>query len=168
MSLNFNDLASDIATALNHPGDITVQVLGFSHGIIEELTTNGMATSRNTPGPHSISGMTDSSMAALVASYAGYGSVSSQLLNFCRAIVDHIQNDGQVFYDSPVENPPLILPADAWYLNGLISNLDGSTLATLVASYVGYGSVSTPLLQFCTAVVNYIMANAEVTDGVIS
>jgi hypothetical protein len=98
-------------------------------------------------------------------SYAGYPGISPQLQKTCEAISDHVMQSGQVFYSGP---PPAPDPAGAWYLGGLISGLVGATLASMIASYVGYPGVSPKLLAESTAIVDHIMTNAEVTDGVIA
>lgn len=165
MAVNPTQLADEIRSAMLFPAPVTLQLTGWATGVLQELTQSGIATSRVIPGPHPISGMSGASMAALVAAAAGYPFVSIPLLNYCNAIVQHIQTAGQVFYTAPVGSPN---PADNFFLNGTITGLDGSTLAALVAAQVGYPFVSTRLLAKCTAIVNHIQTNAIVTDGVIS
>jgi hypothetical protein len=154
--------------AMGFPAPNSAQIIGWAQGILEELTQNGTATSRNFPGPHPISGMSGASMASKIASYAGYPGVSSTLNNYCNAIVQHIQSNGQVFYTAPVAAPPAIPPPAAWFLNGTISGLSGSTMASLIVSQVGYPGVSSQLLAKCNAIVAHIQSNALVTDGVIA
>ena len=107
--------------------------------------------------------MTGASMASKVQGYAGYPTVSTELLDFCSAIVDHIQGDGIVTYTGPP-----MPPGNDWFLGGTISGLSGATLAALIQSYVGYPLVSTELLGMSTAITDHIEANAEVVSGVIS
>lgn len=169
MAVNPTQLADEIRSALSFPTPVSDQLIGWATGVLDELTQSGTATSRNFPGPHPISGMTGASMAARIvaASNGKYGFVSTSLLNYCNAVVTHIQSQGQVFYTSPIpSNPPP--PSDSWFLGGTITGLDGNALAVLVAAQVGYPFVSTQLIAKCTAMVNHIMSNAEVTDGTIS
>lgn len=165
MALDPTALASDIASAMGYP-TVSPQLIGWASGVLEEVK-NGMATSRNTPSGHTISGISGSAMATLIADYGGYGSVSTQLTNYCGAIASNIMSNAIVTYTAPVLNPPAIQPPDAWYLNGTLSGLDGSSLASDVAAAVGYPSVSAKLLAKCTAITTHIMGNAEITDGVI-
>lgn len=164
MATNASQLADEIRVAMAFPAPTSTQLIGWATGVLDELTSNGMATSRFFAGPHPISGMSASSMATKVADEAGYPGVSDELLDYCEAIVEHIEGDGEVFYTAPLPPPD----ADAWFLNGTISGLDGSTLASLIASKVGYPGVSTKLLAKATAIVDHIQDNAEVTDGVIA
>lgn len=169
MAVNSPQLSDEIRVAIGFPLPISDQLIGWATGVLDELTQSGTATSRNFPGPHPISGMTGASMASriIAASNGTYGFVSTELTNFCNAIVSHVQTSGQVFYTSPIPaNPPP--PSDSWFLGGTITGLDGTVLASLVAAQVGYPFVSTQLLAMCTAFVTHIQTNAEVTDGVIS
>lgn len=162
MSVNYVTLASEIATAIGHPGNVTTRVTGFAHGILEELTQNGTATV-GAPTGNTISGMTGSSMATKVANYAGYSYVSTQLNKFCKGIVDHIQGSGVVSYTGPT--PPAV---PIYFLGGTISGLNGTGMASNVVSEVGYPFTSTELLAMCGAIANHINNNAVVTSGVIS
>lgn len=157
-------LASEIAAGLGHPGDVTVQVQGFATGILEELTQNGVAGfNGGVPSPYSISGMSGSSLATKVASYAGYPFVSPELLSFCTGIVTHIQGSGIVTYVGP---PPPANPN--YFLGGTISGLVGATMASIIQGAVPYPFVSAELLGMSNAICNHIVANAQVVSGVIS
>ena len=169
MAVNPTQLANEIVAAVPYPSAATTELIGFATGVLDELTQNGSATSRNFPGPHPISGMTGGSMADKIRanSYASFGYTSVPLLNFCTAIVSHIHGMGVVTYTSPIPaNPPP--PSDSWFLGGTISGLNGATLAALVTAQVPYPFVSPQLISFCTAITTHIMTNAEVTDGVIA
>lgn len=164
MAVSISSLASEIASALGHPGDVTQEVLGWATGVLNELTQSGIATfGGGTPTGHTISGMTGASMASRVASAAGYPSISTELLNFCTAIASYVQGNTIVTYTGP---PP---PANPNYFqNGTISGLVGSGLANAVQASVGYPFVSSPLLAKCSAITSHIMTNAQVQLGVIS
>lgn len=169
MAVNPNQLADEVRSAMGYPAPTSDQLVGWATGVLDELTQNGTATSRNIPGPHTISGMTGASMAAKIvaASNGTYGFISTELEAYCGAIASHIQSSGQVFYTAPIPtNPPP--PSESYFLNGTITGLDGPTLASLVASAVGYPFVSALLLAKCTAITSHIMSDAEVTDGTIS
>jgi hypothetical protein len=188
------DMAESIRSSMGFPLPVSTELVGWASGVIGEITSN--AKVNNAPGtitgtcpsggPLSsgagtgglISSMSGSDMASLVKSGAGYPSVSSELSTFCSQIVSHIQSLGMVTFASgsitgsctntPLSPGPLAAGAGS---NGVITGLNGTTLATAIHSSVGYpGSVSTPLINFCTAIVNYIMANAQVTyaSGTIS
>lgn len=163
MATNATQLADEIRSAMGFPLPVSPQLIGWATGVLDELTSNGSATFGGMAGGHPISGMTGSSMASKVAAAAGYPSVTSELENFCTAIVDHIESDGIVTYIGPV--PPTM---PDWFLGGTISGLDGSALAVLVKDAVGYPSVTSELETFCTAFTDHIMNNAEVESGVIS
>jgi hypothetical protein len=162
MATNYTQLAGEIATALGHPGNVTTQVLGFARGILEELTQSGSATFGNIPGPHSISGLTGSSMANRVKTYAGYPTVSSQLLGFCTGISTHVMT-GVVTYTGPSSPTP-----PNWFLGGTISGMTGSGMANQVKINVPFPYVTSELLAMCQAIVSHIQTNAQVTSGVIS
>lgn len=169
MAVNPAGLSEEIRVAMGFPLPTSQQLIGWSTGVLDELTQSGTATSRNVAGPHTISGMTGPSMAArIVAASSGtYPFISPELTNYCNAIVQHIQTSGQVFYTGPVPgNPPP--PSASWFEGGTISGLSGPVLASLVVAQVGYPFVSTRLLAKCTAIVDHIQNNAEVLDGVIS
>lgn len=110
-------------------------------------------------------------MATLVSAQAGYPGISSELQTYCDEIVDHIQSQGLVEFtageitgnctNSPVSPGAL---AGGGGTGGEIIGLDGTVLANNIHTAVGYpGGVSTPLIQFCTAITTYIMDNAVVT-----
>jgi hypothetical protein len=161
VSVNPSLLASEIATAVGHPGNVTVQIQGFATGILQELTQNGHATV-GAPSGNAISGMTGYSMASKVATAAGYGFVSTPLLHFCNGVTTHILT-GTVNYTGPI--PPAIPP---WFLGGTIVGLSGPAMAALVQSNVGFPFTSSYLLAMCTAITSHIMTNAQVTSGTIS
>lgn len=160
MSLSSSTLASDIATALGHSGNVTLQVLGFAQGIIDELTQNGVASTGPITG-NTISGVTGSSMASKISVAAGFGSVSAKLLNFCNGISSHITSAANITYTGPGTSPP-------YSTGGTISGLSGSAMASLISSNVGYGSVTSILLAMATAVTNHITINAQANAGVIT
>ena len=107
-------------------------------------------------------------MAALIAPLAGYPGVTPDLLNFCTGVANHILAAGQVFYSGPPPAPPVLPPSLAWFLGGTISGLSGSAMADLVKTTMGKPSVTSELLNQCTAIANHIMTNATVVSGVIS
>lgn len=165
MAMDEVGLADEVATAMGYPFT-SPQLIGWAKGVVEEVR-NGVATFGDIPTPHTISAISGPAMADLIATYAGYGFTTPELINFCTAIATNIMADGIVTYASPPPAPPGLLPPDAWFLDGTISGLDGSAMAALVASMVGYPNVSTKLLAECTAIVSHIMGNAEVVSGVI-
>lgn len=165
MAMNETQLAQEVADAMGY-STVTSQLIGWAKGIVEEVK-NGSATFGNIPGPHPISGVLGPNMATLIANYAGYGYATPELTNFCTGVAKHIVSSGVVTYTAPPPAPPAIMPPQAWFLNGTISGLDGSAMASLVATMVGYPNVSAKLLAECTAICDHIMSNAEVTSGVI-
>jgi len=172
MALVAQDMADAIKAemagedAIMFAGATSQHLVAWAQGVINELTINGSATFGTTPSGHSISGLTDTSMAAyIVAELAFYDPATSKLIDFCDAICTHVESDAVVTYVSPVGLPN---PALNYLNGGTISGMNGTVLANLVATTVGYPSTSSLLIAFCTAVVNYIHANAEVEVGVIS
>lgn len=161
MAVNASLLATQIATGMGQ-SSATSQVMGLATGILAELTGNGTAAV-GSPAGNTISGMTGSDMASKVSTAAGFGSVSSVLSGMCSGIVSHIQSSGSVSYTSPT--PPAF---PVYFLGGTISGLSGSAMAAQVKSSAGFPSVTSQLLGLCTAIANHIMANAEVTAGIIS
>ena len=181
------DMADAIRSAMGFPTPVSAQLQGWAQGVIEEITTSALVnnatgtvsgTAAPVPGPLSagsasgglISGMSGSSMASKVANYAGYPSASAELIAFCTEIVSHITSMGTVDFASgnitgictntPI-TPGTLTGAGS---GGTISGLSGSTLASAVHGSAGFpGSTSAKLTQFCTALVNYLIANAEVS-----
>lgn len=161
MAVSPSVLAAAMSTGIGQ-STVTPQLLGLATGILNELTISGHAAVGH-PSGNLISGMSGSSMASRVATDAGYGSVSTQLLHFCTGITTHILTSGTVSYTGPVPPAPIV-----YFLGGTIHGLSGSAMAALVAADVGYPFVSSQLLGLCDAVATHIMANATVTSGVIS
>ncbi len=167
MATQFTVLGPEIAVAMGYPA-VNSYLLGFAHGILDELTMSGKATFGMIPSPHPISGMIPDSMASLIMGYCGYPSVSPDLTKFCTGVVNHIHMAGIVTYTAPPPAPPAILPPAAWFLNGTISGLKGSMMAEEVRGQMGFPTISPKLLAECTAVCDHIIANAKVVSGKIS
>ena len=144
----------------------TIRVKAFGKGIVEE-TKHGKATWGNTPGGHKISGISGSSMASLVMGYAGYPGMTKELIQTCKAVADYTMENAIVTYDSPPPSPPVLMPPDAWFLNGKISGLVGAGMANKIVQYVGYPFASDVLVAECNTICSHIMSNALVTKGVI-
>lgn len=183
-----HDLAQAIATAQSR-GTVSPELVGWATGVIQEITTNAKVSNAsgtitgtvpaaggsltNGAGTNGmIASMIASSMAHfVVTATARYApGATPRLTNFCKAIVDHIQNDGRVTFTSgnitgnctnSISTPGIL--ASGAGIQGKISALNGTTLANLVATDDPYPSTSPELIQFCTAVTTYIMANADVT-----
>jgi len=183
-------LADKIRSDMGFPIPVSTELTGWGSGIVTHIKlgslvahasgtvsgtappaggplSSGIAT--GTPGAN-ISSMSGATMAGLVQIGAGYPSVSSELSTFCDEIVSHIQTLGQVDFASgeitgtctnTVLSPgPLTGGAGT---GGIVSGLNGDTLATAIHNAVGYpGAVSTPLKLFCNAITDYIEANASV------
>jgi len=158
MATSASGLSEEIRVAMGFPLPVSAELLGWATGVLGEITTNAVATTGGSAGPHTISGMTGASMASKVVASAGYGSVSTELGDYCDAIVSYIQDNAEIFYT----NGPVF---DS---GGTISNLVGSDLAALIASTVGYAGVSTPLLDKSTAMIDHIQDNAEANGGSIT
>ena len=158
MALNATQLADEVRSAMGFPLPTSPKLIGWAQGIVEEIQQNGIATSGGFAGPHSISGITGASMASKVASYAGYPSISPELLGFCNGVVLHIMAMSKVFYIDP---PTFIA-------GGTIVGTNGPAMATQVQALVPYPLITTQLLAECTAISNHINANATVNAGIIS
>lgn len=183
MALVGADLAEAIRVEMGFPSPVSTQLVGWGEGVVQHIQSaatvnHALVTGDTSPGsPLSngaaaggiISGMDGSTMASLVQAGAGYPNVSSELDTFCQQIVSHIQTLGLVEFEageitgqctSTALSPgPLTNGAGT---GGEISGLDGSILADAIHSAVGYpGGTSSALVKFCTAITNYIMANAE-------
>lgn len=180
------DLATAIRTAMGFPVPNSTQLVGWANGVISHLETSGIVnflpgtiTGSTSPGSSLsngagsggiVSGLSGSVMAPLVAADAGYPGVSSILQIYCNQIALHVMT-GLVTFDpgnvtgtctnTPLSPGPLAAGAAS---NGKLNGLSGPTLANLIHAAVGYpGSVSAKLTQFCTALCNYLMANASIT-----
>lgn len=169
MATNPAQLATEMANGINQTIP-TVAVQAWAIGVLQDLTLNGSATFGNMQSGHPISGLSGAAMAGfIIAASAGfYPNVSTQLLNFCTAVANHITSNGTVEYSGPPPAPPAVPPSAAWFTGGTVSGLDGSAMATEVAASVGYPSVTPELIGFCTAIADHINNNAQVESGVIS
>lgn len=179
------DLADAIRSQMGFPTPVSMQLTGWATGVISHLTSQGIVnflpgtiTGDTSPGSSLsngagsggvVSGLSGSAMAPLVASDAGYPNVSSVLQTYCTQICNHVMT-GLVNIDSgnvsgtctntPLSPGPLAAGAA---MNGKLTGLSGSALASLIHNAVGYpGSVSQPLIQFCTAICNYLMSNSSI------
>ncbi|NIT99515.1 MAG: hypothetical protein GWN01_00780 [Nitrosopumilaceae archaeon] len=183
MSLTGSDLADSIRIDMNFPTPTSTQLIGWGKGVVQHIQTgqvdHALVTGDTAPGAPLangaaiggiISGLDGASMASLVQTEAGYPNVSSELSAFCQEIVNHIQSSGLVNFDpgqitgqctsTPLSPGPLTNGAGT---GGIITGLDGNTLAGAIHGSAGYpGSTSPELVTFCTAIVNYVMDNAEI------
>jgi len=185
MAMTGAGMAEAIRVAMGFPLPVSTQLNGWGTGVVGHI--QGSATVDHLPGdvtgtcPGSggaltggaaddgtIFGMVAATMASAIETAAGYPSVSTELTKFCTEIISHIQGSGVVEFGSGditgnCTNTALS-PGDlegGAGANGFIKSLDGPTLALAIHNSVGYpGGVSTPLTQFCTAIVDYIGANA--------
>lgn len=187
MSMSPPSMADLIRSTMGFPTPVSSQLLGWASGVIQEITSNalvsnlpGTITGTTAPGSSLsngagmgglIAGMSGGSMASKVVAAVPYPYTSTQLTAFCNQIVLHIQSLGMVNFDSgnitgtctntPLSPGPLVAGAGS---NGKIIGLSGPTLAAAIHAAVGYpGGVSLRLIQFCTAIVSYIMDNAAVS-----
>jgi hypothetical protein len=111
--------------------------------------------------------MTGTSLATRIKDEAGYPNITTCLQDYAQAIVDHIQNDGKVEFTSgtiigtctnTLLSPGSLTAGEG--ADGKVINLDGPTLAQLIADSCFGGSVSQKLLDKSTAMVDYIMDEA--------
>lgn len=185
--LVYTDMADFIRTSMGFSPPTSTQLKGWSNGICTHLITQGLCniapglvTGICPAGGSLINGAATNGLivgldytvlAPLVVGFAGYPFPSTILLAFCQQIVIHIETLGRVSFASGnitaictnTALSPGSLSAGAG-TNGVISGLDGTILATAIHGAAGYpGSVSTKLIQFCTAVCDYLMTNASVT-----
>lgn len=188
MAMTGAGMAEAIRVAMGFPLPVSSQLTGWGNGVVGHIQSDaevshssGDVTGTCPPsgGPltggaadnGAISGMTPGDMATEVMTEAGYPSVSSELTAFCEEIVDHIETFGVVEFGSgditgtctntPVSPGSLAAGEGS---SGFIKDLDGDTLADSIHTAAGYpGVTSTPLKNFCNAIVDYIMDNAEVT-----
>lgn len=183
MAMVSADLADSMRSTMGFPTPVSAQLTGWATAVVNEIQQNGKVNNASgtvtgtcppggslSSGAASggvISGLDSSRLASAVASAAGYGSVSSVLSTYCSQIVTHVETGIVTFASGLItgtcSNTPLSPgPFIGSGSGGLISGLSGSTLASLIHSAVGYpGSVSGPLISFCTALCNYIMAQAN-------
>jgi len=193
MPLIAADLAEAIRSAMAFPSPVSAQLVAWATGIILEIQTK--CTVSNLPGtvfgvvPPSggpliaggasaglMSGMTGSSASSFIVASdpIDYPFATPQLMNFCEGIVQHIQTVGQVTFSVGTINGActntLITPGvfTGVGTNGQIINLNGPAMATLVASLVPFPGPTPQLIAKCTAIANYIMANAQVNYSTVT
>ena len=167
MALNGTQLAESIRSIMGYPTPTSDQLIGWSTGIVNEIVFNGSATYGNTPSGHPISGLSASSMAdRIITEVSQYPVVTTQLIQFCAGIVEHIHSNAIVTYSSPIKNPPT--EPLGWYLGGTISGMTAAGMAESIRSNVGYTTVSNLLLAECSAIVSHIHDFGQVEWGIIS
>ncbi len=120
----------------------------------------------------SIVSLDSSNLASTIVSIGGYPSISPELQNKCDEIVSHIESFAEADFatgditgicTNTVLSPgPLVNGAGS---DGIIKtgSMNGSDLADAVASAIPTNPpIATPeLIDFCTAIVDYIELNAE-------
>lgn len=187
------DLADLIRSDMGFPIPVSRQLKAWATGVITHLQTSGLTSNipgtvlgiaPPSPGPltlgtaidGTISGLIGNTMASLIVSEdtLDYPFATPELNNMCSGICQHIIAQGIVSFaigtingactNTPI-TPGVFLGVG---IDGTISGLSGPTMATLVASLVGYPFVSMPLIKMCTAIANYIMANATVSYSVVT
>jgi hypothetical protein len=94
----------------------------------------------------------------------GFSSISSQLLGFCQALVSEIQTNAKISNslvtgDCPHSGGSL---SNGTSVNGIISSLSGSRLASTIQSDIGFPLVTSNLLNLSNAIVNHIMGLGKV------
>jgi hypothetical protein len=187
MSMSGPALGDFVRSSMGFPLPLSTQLNGWGTAVVTHIQTsaivthapgtvtgtappNGGALSNGAADNGTISGLSGSVLASLVASDAGYGYVTGRLQTFCDDIVAHIQTYGRVQFATGniVGSCSNTTGTDGTLTgtghDGFVKNLNGSILASTIHADVGYpGSVSGRLNEFCTAFVTYIMANAVVT-----
>ena len=177
---------------MGFPSPNSTQLVGWGSGVVSHIQAaalvsfapgNVTGTCLPTPGPLTagaatsgvIAGLSGPAMASLVQAAAGYPSVSAELTAFCTEIANHVMSAGTVDFSTGTVNGACtntpITPGTftGTGVGGTISGMSGSTLADNVHAAAGYpGSTSPELVDFCTAIVTYIEANATVAGGVMS
>lgn len=160
MAMDWNSLADEIASAMGY-SPTSDEIKAFARGTVEGVQT-GVPTFGGVPTPHTITALVPATMAALIMGYAGYPSVTTQLLGYCTGVCNHIMAAGIITYTGPTPPPPI------WNIGGTLAGLDGSACAALVAASAGYPSVTSKLEAECTAVCDHLVANMQIEAGVIS
>lgn len=181
-----NGMADSIRTSMGFPTPLSAQLIGWGTAIVEHLQTAGLVnnapgtvtgTCAPVPGPllngaaagGLIAGLSGSTLANLVKTYAGYPSITSQLQGLCDAIVSHVQTMGIVSFASGnitgvCTNTPLSPgTVTGEGSGGTIAGLSGSVLASSAQGMAGFPSVTPELIAFCSGIVNYIMSDASVS-----
>lgn len=159
MAVNAPQLAIEMTNAMGYPLPASTELEAFATGLLNGLT-GGVATTGPASG-NTISGIVGPSIAAEIASLIPtYSGVSTELNNFCTAYATYVMASAIVTYTGP--------GTPSYFTGGTISGLIGAALAATIQSTVGYPFISTKLLAMSTAIVDHIIANAEVESGVIS
>jgi len=190
MPMTGSACAAFIASAMGQVG--TPQFDGWGFGIVLELQTNGLvshvagkvtgitaagsALSAGAATDGKIAGISGSSLETLVKTNSGgsYPFSTSELLNFCTVIADHIKSKAKVIFalgnitgqctSTVITAGPLTNGAGT---NGIVQtgSMNGTTIAQDAVIAVPFvPPPATPeLIDFCTAIVDYIEANAQIT-----
>jgi len=190
MAMDAADFAQYVHDEMAFPDSPSDILKGWCQAIMDELLTNAVVA--NAPGtitgqaPPSggsllngegsdglIADLDEANLADNIAANTGKPK-TADVENFAAAITEHIMTLGRVVFASgnitgvctnTPPPPPPGLPGTftGSGSDGEVQDLDGPTLALLVKDKVGYPSVTPELETYCTAIVDYIMDNAEVT-----
>jgi hypothetical protein len=162
MAVSPSILAEAIRVDVGFPSPVSFELQSFCTGLLDELTQSGSATFGGIPGPHPISGMSGTSLATRISNILGIA-VFPDFVDYCNALVDHIQDNAFVTYTSPTPPSPIIYTS-----GGSISGMDGADMADAIAAARGFPNVTNQLLKKCEAIVDHIETFAAVEFGVIS
>jgi len=184
-------MAAFIASAMGQ--SVTQQLTAWGTGIVTELQiaglvahTSGKVTGTVPPvgGPllngaaadGEILGIDGSSMASLIQAGAPlvYPTITSELENFCGVVADHIKDNALVEFASGditgICTNTIITPgtlAGGEGANGIVTtgSMNGSDMADEAISAVPFTPppATSELIDFCTAIIDYIEANALIT-----
>jgi len=161
-------------TSSETTGLATSIISHLSSGTVSHASVTGTAPPSGGPltlgaaAGGTISGLSGSSLATLMKNNMGKPSVTPELQGMANGIANHLSTGLVTFLvgsiigtcaNTPVNPGPLAGSG----LGGTISGLSGSTMATAMASAMGKPGTTPELIDFCTAIVNYVQTNASVT-----
>jgi len=188
MAMTGSDLAEAIRSEMGFSLPVSGALVCWGDGVVDEIQNGLVNNSAGTitgdcpPGGGALSngagnsGVVSNIDATAMASAirtcnTEYTFISTELQEFCEEIRDHIQTSGIVIFASgditgtcgnTIISPGILSSGKG--INGKITNLEGNTLATNIHNRV-YPSLTGPtslLIDFCTALINYVEGNAEV------
>lgn len=193
MALVATDLSDAIRSAMGFPLPVSNQLNAWATGIVSHIQASSLVSNAPgtvvgiappSPGPltlgaatgGTISGLVGTVMANLITSAdpTDYPSATPELTGMCNGICQHIVTAGLVSFsigtiNGACTNTPITPGVFTGIgIGGTISSLDATAMATLIASQASFPFVSSQLISMCTAIVNYIMANASVSYSLVT
>jgi len=93
--------------------------------------------------------LNETALAQDIADAMGFPTVSAQLVGWSKGVIEEVKKGVATFGNIPTPHP--------------ISGIVGSSMASLITNYAGYGTTSPELTSFCNGIATHIVTSGVVT-----